>query len=147
MAAISRTCSIAAEPQRVWAQLADFGSLASWAPNVDHSCLLQHGDGPIGTTRRVQVGRDTLVERITEFSPLTALAYDIEGLPTRLRRVSNRWTLSSTGNGRTTITLTSVVDIGANPLAHLAERAACRMLAKQSDVMLDGLKAQVEGQL
>lgn len=147
VAAISRTCSIAGEPQTVWAQLADFGSLATWAPNVDHSCLLEHGDGPVGATRRVQVGRDTLVERITEFSPLTALAYDIEGLPRRLRRVSNRWTLSPSASGLTTVTLTSVVEIGTNPLAHLAERAVCRMLARQSDVMLDGLKAQVEGQL
>ena len=61
--------------------------------------------------------------------------------------MSNRWTLSPSASGLTTVTLTSVVEIGTNPLAHLAERAVCRMLARQSDVMLDGLKAQVEGQL
>ena len=58
---------------------------SSWADNVDHSCILTSGaDGtPIGTARRVQVKRDTLVERITEFDPPHVLAYDIEGLPRR----------------------------------------------------------------
>lgn len=145
VAAITRTCTIAADSERVWSALSDFGALASWAPNVDHSCLLEHGPDPIGTTRRVQVGRNTLVERITEFTPPTTLGYDIEGLPSRLHRVSNRWTLTPAADGRTAVTLTSRVEIGANSLAHLAERAVCRMMAKQSDVMLDGLKAHLEG--
>ncbi len=107
-------------PQAVWEVLADFGALSSWAGNVDHSCLLEHAvDGvAVGTSRRVQVGRDTLVERITEFDAPVALAYDIEGLPRRLRRVSNRWTLTPAGDS-TTVTLTSTVDIGANPLASI----------------------------
>lgn len=145
VAAITRTCSIAADPPRVWAALSDFGALASWAPNVDHSCLLEHRPDPLGTTRRVQVGRNTLVERITEFTPPTTLGYDIEGFPSRLRHVANRWALTPSAGGRTTVTLTTVVNIGANSLAHLAERAVCRMMAKQSDVMLDGLKAHLEG--
>jgi uncharacterized protein YndB with AHSA1/START domain len=148
VAQISRSRTVAAPPQKVWDVLADFGRLSSWADNVDHSCLLEHGpDGPaVGTSRRVQVGRDTLVERITEIHAPDALAYDIEGLPRRVRRVANRWTLeplpASTG-----ITLTTTVEIGANPVAGVAERALCRFLAKQSDTMLAGLAARLEGSL
>lgn len=146
MAHLSRTRTIAAAPEQVWATLAEFGALSSWASNVDHSCLLEHGDDvtAVGTTRRVQVGRDTLVERITESAAPTVLAYDIEGLPKRLSRVANRWTLSSAGD-KTRVELTSTVEIGAHPLARIAEKAVCRFLAKQSDTMLAGLAARVEG--
>ena len=136
---------MAAAPQAVWEVLADFGAISSWAGNVDHSCLLSHGPGggPLGTSRRVQVGRDTLVERITDFDPPTALAYDIEGLPRRLK-VGNRWTLRPSASGHTEVTLTSIVEIAENPVARIAERALCRFLAKQSDTMLTGLAQRVE---
>ena len=146
VARISRSRTIAAPPEAVWDVLADFGALSSWAANVDHSCLLEHGaDGAaVGTSRRVQVGRDTLVERITEMTVPTALAYDVQGLPRRLRRIANRWTLTPAGDS-TDVTLTSTVDIGVNPVAAVAERAMCRLLAKQSDVMLAGLAERLEG--
>ena len=148
VAQISRSCTIAAAPQQVWEVLADFGRLSSWAGNVDHSCLLEHGpDGPaVGTSRRVQVGRNTLVERITDIHAPDALAYDIEGLPRRVRLVANRWTLIP-GNSSTAVTLTTTVDIGAGPLASVAERALCRFMARQSDTMLAGLAARLEGSL
>lgn len=146
VAQISRSRTVAAAPQQVWDVLADFGRLSSWAGNVDHSCLLTHGAGglAVGTSRRVQVGRDTLVERITDIQPTDTLAYDIEGLPRRVRRVTNRWTITSEGPS-TGVTLTTTVEIGANPLAHVAERALCRFMARQSDTMLAGLAARVEG--
>ena len=101
--------------------LADFGAISTWVDNVGHSCLLNHGTGgePVGTTRRVQVGRNTLVERITEFDAPTSLAYDIEGLPARLGKVANRWTLRPTG-ATTQVTLTSTLKIGTRPPARLA---------------------------
>jgi hypothetical protein len=58
--------TIAARAQQIWDVLADFGSISSWADNIDHSCILFSGPdgGPVGTARRVQVKRDALVERI-----------------------------------------------------------------------------------
>ena len=145
MATLSRFRTVAAPPRAVWDVLADFGALGSWAANVDHSCILEHGsDGPLGTSRRVQAGRYTLVERITEYTAPNVLSYDIEGLPRRLGRVSNSWTVGSFGEGAT-VTLTTTVETGSNPLAHLAERAICRIMAKQSDLMLDGLTARLGG--
>lgn len=138
---------MAAAPQAVWDVLADFGALSSWARNVDHSCLLEHGaDGVgVGTSRRVQVGRNTLVEKVTDCVPATTLGYNIEGLPSRVRRVANCWTLEPTTQGFTAVTLTTTVDVGTNPMAHLAERAMCRLMTRQSDVMLAGLAERVEG--
>ncbi|CQD17026.1 cyclase/dehydrase [Mycobacterium lentiflavum] len=146
MADIQRTRIIAARVQEVWNVLADFGAIVSWADNVDHSCILSSGaDGaPIGTTRRVQVRRDTLVERITEFDPPHALAYDIEGLPRLLGRVANRWTLAARSSDSTVVTLTSTVEIGPWPPQQLAERVVCQVLARQSDSMLAGLANRLE---
>lgn len=125
--------------------LADFGTIGEWADSVDHSCILEHGpQGLVGTSRRVQVGRNTLVERITESAAPATLAYDIEGLPHRLRRVSNRWTLAAAPGGGTDVRITSTVQIGTNPLARIAERALCAMMATQSDTMLTGLAKRAE---
>jgi uncharacterized protein YndB with AHSA1/START domain len=143
---IRRTRTIAAPVGEIWDVLADFGSISSWADNADHSCILFSGadGGPLGTARRVQVKRDTVVERITEFDPPRALAYDIEGLPSRLRRVTNRWTLAARGGGSTAVTLTSTVEIGSRPAQRLAERVLCRFVARQSDVLLAGLANRME---
>ena len=149
MADIHRTRTIAAPIGEIWDVLADFGSVSGWADNVDHSCILYSGanGGPLGSARRVQVKRDALVERIIEFDPPHALAYDVEGLPSRLRRVSNRWTLAPTAGGsaqETRVTLTSTVEIGSRPSQKVAERVLCRFLARQSDVMLAGLAKRLE---
>jgi hypothetical protein len=139
VADIDRSRTVAAGAKDIWDVLADFGSISAWADNIDHSCILNHGSEPVGTTRRVQIGRNALVERITEFDPTWALAYDVEGLPKRLRRFNNRWTLRSAQGGNTVVTLTSTVEIGSLPLHRLAERAVCRVQVRQSDVMLAGL--------
>jgi hypothetical protein len=146
VADIQRTRIIAARGQEVWDVLADFGAIGSWADNVDHSCILSSGDGgaPLGTTRRVQVKRDTLVERIVEFDPPHVLAYDIEGLPRLLRRVTNRWTLAASAGDASVVTLTSTVEIGRRPPQKLAERVLCRVVARQSDSMLAGLANRLE---
>lgn len=145
MASISRTRTVSAPAAAVWDVLADFGSISAWAGNVDHSCLLQHDVDPaaVGTTRRIQVGRDTLVERITDSTAPTTLRYEIEGLPRRLGRMSNRWTVMGFGE-TAAVTLTSTVEIADNPLARIAEKAVCRFMAKQSDTMLDGLAQRLE---
>ena len=147
MAHIDRARTIAAAPQEVWDVLADFGALSAWVDRVDHSSILVHGaDGPIGTARRVQMGRQTLVERIVEFDPPHTLAYDIEGLPTRLRKVNNRWTVRASGQS-TEVTLTSTVEIGSGRIQQLAERVMCRLMTRESEGMLAGLANRLETSL
>ncbi|MGA8331698.1 MAG: SRPBCC family protein, partial [Mycobacterium sp.] len=83
MSEVHRSRTIAADPWAVWEVLADFGDISEWADNIDHSCILNHGSEPVGTTRRVQIGRNALVEQITEYDETRSLAYDVEGLPKR----------------------------------------------------------------
>jgi hypothetical protein len=144
VADIDRSRRITADPQSVWDVLADFGSISSWADNIDHSCILNQGSVPLGTTRRVQIGRNALVERITEFDTTRALAYDVEGLPKHVRRFNNRWSLRPVAYGGTLVTLTSTVEIGSGPIGQLAERAVCRVQVRQSDIMLAGLAYRLE---
>jgi Polyketide cyclase / dehydrase and lipid transport len=144
VADIDRSRTIAADLQAVWDVLADFGSISSWADNIDHSCILVHGTEPIGTTRRVQIGRNALVETITDFDPLRVIAYDVDGLPKRVRRFANRWSVRPTGQGTTIVTLTSTVEIGSGAAKNLAERALCRVQIRQSDIMLAGLARRLE---
>lgn len=145
MADVSRSRTIAASPESIWAVLADFGSLSSWAEGIDHSCVINTGEDtdPIGMTRRVQVGRDTLVETITAFAPQRLLAYDISGLPPMLS-ASNRWNLSPGDQGRTTVTLTSTVGIQPRPLRPIVERVVARLIAKRSAPLLNSLATHLE---
>lgn len=144
VAALDRTRTIAATPAQIWDVLADLGALSGWAPSVDHSCILLGEPPAVGTTRRVQVGRNVLVERITEFDPQFALGYDIEGLPKLLGKVGNRWSLAPTSGGHTLVTVTSTVNVGPRLDQRLAERVGCRVLARRSDEMLAGLAGRLE---
>ncbi len=138
MAEISCTRNIAAEPGAVWAALADFGAISGWAPNVDHSCLMSGQTEGIGTVRRVQVGRTSLVERVVDWAPNLTLAYSIEGLPPVIRSVVNTWTLRETAGG-TRVSLTSRVNAGPRPPQQLIAGLVARRLAKTSETMLAGL--------
>lgn len=146
MTEVTRVRRVAAAQHAVWDVLADFGAISAWAGNVDHSCMLRRGaDGTaVGAARRVQTGRITVVERIAEHDAPRVLAYDIEGLPARLRTVRNRWSLAPDGDGATVVSLTSTVDIGPRLPQRLAERVVSRVMAKQSDAMLAGIAAHLE---
>lgn len=126
--------------------MADFGTVSSWAGAIDHSCILSPGPGggPVGTTRRIQMGRDTLVERIIDHDPPRTLAYDIDGLPKSMGRVTNRWTLQPAADGATLVSVTSTVDIGGRPDQRLAEHLFCRVVARTSAAMLTDLANRME---
>ena len=143
MAEVSESVEIAGSRDEVWAVLADFGAIVEWAPNVDHSCLTTADGEGVGATRRVQVGRNALLERIVEWSPGDALAYELDGLPPIVRSATNRWSLAGEG-ATTSVTLTTSIDTGSRPPQRAVGRVVGRSLAKASRQMLDGLKAQVE---
>ena len=133
------------DPQRVWDVLADFGAIGDWMSGVDHSCVLYTDpDGPVGTARRVQLGRMTLVETITEFDAPTTLAYDIAGFPRWVRRFNNRWTVQPAGAGAATVSITTTVDLGAGRVRALAARLMCLLTRSSSDTMLAGLATRSE---
>jgi len=141
-----RSRTIAAEAQAIWDVLADFGAVSSWADIAEHSCLLSPAAQAVGvgTARRVQMGRDTFVERITDFDPPISLSYDVEGLPRLVRQLRSTWSLRPLARGYTEVTLTNSVDIGSNPVQKLGERIFGRISTKQLDLLLSGLTKKVE---
>jgi len=132
VAVLDRSRVIAATPTQIWNVLADFGAVSRWMDRVDHSCILASTPDMIGTTRRIQLGRTVLVERITEFDEQFALAYDVEGLPRILGRVSNRWTLEATGGGETVVTIHTTA---TPPVRLLMAASAAAMLADLADYL------------
>ena len=129
----------------VWMALADFDAISRWAPNVDHSCLTTSTAEGVGATRRIQSGRSTVLETVTEWEPERRLAYSITGLPPVIRSVTNTWRLADLG-GTTEVTLTSSIDAGPRPPQKVAARVVGRVLAKASREMLDGLDRHVQAQ-
>lgn len=142
---VTRARTMACAPEHVWAALADFGAISAWAPAVDHSCLLRatgDGDG-VGSVRRIQMGRTTLLERVVTWDEPETLAYEIEGLPPVVRSARNQWRLQPAGGG-TVVTLTSSVDCGPRPPQRLVARIVARRMASESASMLAGLSHLLE---
>ncbi len=145
MADIARTRTIAATPHDVWNVLADFGAISTWVDRIDHSSILVHGATglSIGTTRRIQIGRNTVIERIVDLDPPHTVAYAVEGLPRMLGNITNRWSLRPDAES-TAVTLTSTIEIGSRRIQQIAERVMCRGIARESDSLLAGLAQRME---
>ena len=143
MAEVAEKSIVARSPDEVWATLAQYDAISRWASNVDHSCLTtEQGEG-VGAVRRVQVGRNVLLERVVEWEAGERLSYAIEGLPSVVRSVTNTWQLDAT-DGATAVTLTTRVDAGPRPPQLLIARVLGRVLARASREMLAGLKNHLE---
>ena len=135
--------TVPAAPDAVWTVLADFGHLAEWARDVDHSCLTTEQAEGIGAARRVQVGPLTLVETVTEWEGGRSLAYTLDGLPPFVRRAVNRWVLEPAGPDHTTITLTLDMTPGPRPPMWPATMIATAVVRRATDRMLGGLTEAV----
>lgn len=153
MTTVVRRRTVDASPAWVWATLADFGSIARWAPMVDHSCLTTSSDDPTTMTRRVQIGSMTLLEDVVRWNPPNELAYRLRGLPPIVGPVETSWTLRPAGTadhgsndrravgdrGRCEIEVSTSVLAGGRPAQAIAARVVARRLGRTADDMLDGL--------
>lgn len=138
MTTVERTRTIDAPRDEVWATLADYNAISTWAPTVDHSCPLGDRTEGVGAVRRIQAGRVTLVETVERWQAPTLLAYRIDGLPPVVRSVVSTWTLEATGP-TTQVTLTIDVDAGPRPPQKLVARFIGRRLASANEKLLEGL--------
>ncbi len=127
----------------VWAVLADFGAIARWADNVDHSSLTTEQATGVGAARRVQVGRNALLEEVIVWDEAEVLAYELRGLPPVVRSAVNEWRLEGDGSS-TRVTLTTTIDTGPRPPQKVAARVVGRMLGRASRELLDGLRTEME---
>ena len=149
MATLVKSTSVPASPDAVWEILADFAAISGWASNVDHSCLLSDQTEGVGMVRRIQTGRTTVVETVTQWEPGVTLSYAITGLPAVIRSVTNTWTLARADGAaafpRTTVSLTTEVDAGSRPPQQGIAKVVGRKLGQASDEMLAGVAAHLTG--
>ena len=138
-----RSRDIDATPERLWEVLADFGALASWVPMIQHTCPLSEQTEGVGTVRRVQVQRQTLVETVTIWTPPTTLAYTIEGLPPIAGVPVTTWQLTPQG-ASTSVTVSTELDTGRNPVRLLVGRKVLERLGLAAEFMLAGLAERAE---
>lgn len=143
MTNVERTGLIGAPIDEVWNVLSDFAAISAWAPDVDHSCLMTEQTEGVGTVRRIQTGRSTIVETIENWEPGVTLSYRITGLPPVIRSVTNTWRLGASGDS-TMVLLTSAVDTGPKPPQQVIAKAVGRRLAAASESMIAGLTEHVE---
>jgi hypothetical protein len=136
---VIRSTVVPTPPCAVWAVLGEFGAISGWAANVDHSCLMTEQVEGVGTVRRIQTGRMTVVERVVTWEPPAILTYSLEGLPPIVRSATNTWVIEATPSG-SRVSLISRVDAGPRPPQRLVAAAIGRRLAQASEVMLTGLK-------
>ena len=141
MASIERSRTIPAQPEQVWAALAALDEISGWASNVDHSSYLTERSEGVGAVRRVQAGDLTLVERVVDWDPQVALAYEIEGLPLVESAVS-RWELTPSGEG-TAVSITTIVERASGLAGRLSAPIIRRKLAQGSEAMLAGLECSL----
>jgi uncharacterized protein YndB with AHSA1/START domain len=134
---------IAAPVAKVWAVLADFPAIATWAPQVDHSTAATEAHDGIGAVRRVQVGRIALLETIVDWQPMALLAYTVEGLPPVAGSIVTTWRLTDV-EGATKTTVTTDIVSRPNPISRFVGRALARQLGRAAKQMLGGLAARVE---
>ncbi len=140
MTAIERSTTVSATPDDVWAMLADFGAISAWVPSIQHSCLLSGQTAGVGTVRRVQIARQTLVERVTTWEPPRRLAYDIDGLPPIVGTARNTWRIAPASSGSDVVLVTEI-DTGPHPVKALIARRVLDRMARASELMLAGLTA------
>ncbi len=143
MSSIERSRAIAATPEEIWGVLADFGALATWVPLVQHSCLLSEQTDGVGTVRRVQLGPQTLVERVSTWEQPHTVSYAIEGLPPMVGAASNTWRITPAGSG-CDVTLTTEVETGRNPVKVLVAQKVLEKMSAASEFMLAGLAKATE---
>ena len=132
-----------ADPGAVWAVLADYFRLATWASQIDHSSAMTATPSGPGACRRVQVGSAVLLETVTDWETESVMAYDATGLPPVVRRFENRWTLTPDGDG-TSIELVATVEPGPRPPMKLAAKAAARRIGRTNRSLVDDLAAAAE---
>lgn len=143
MAEVTGTIEIGRSRNEVWAALADFGAISSWASNVDHSSMVTAAAEGEGAARRVQVGRNALLERVIDWTPDHTLSYEIEGLPPMVRFASNTWRLRGNGD-TTTATLTTAIDVGPRQLQRAIAWIVANAVARASRGLLTDVKNHLE---
>ncbi len=145
---LTRGIAIDAEPERVWAVVADSNLLPEWAPPVTAVDDIAEASDGIGTTRVCQVvfgGREgAMTERCVEFDPPRRAGYVVDDDNLGFRRMFADYgftiTIEDGAKGRSRAR-TDTYYTPRNPLFRLMNALFMRRrFATTVDGLLDGLK-------
>ncbi len=147
MTTITRSVSIDAPSDEVWATLADFGNISVFNPSVKSSQLTSDHSGGLGATREcVLAPMGVVQERITDWEEGRSMSveiYDrkmIPGLKSGVARIE----LAPRGE-QTTVSVTMDYSVGLGPVgASMNAMGMRRMFGKALAGLVAGLKHHVE---
>ncbi len=140
MTVASASATVAVPQREAWALLADFGAVAMWASVIDHSRLLSDPPAGLGAVRRVQLGRQALLETATVWKPDRRLAYRISGLPPILAHVVTSWDLEVTSDRACTVTVSTEIGQGT---PRLVARLALIRISRVNRSLLSDLERRL----
>ncbi len=145
MSKLIREIEIEAPAERVWEVLADFSSVANWAPTITESRSTTEANGGVGAERTCNHEKmGTLEERIVAWEDGSSLSYDvIKGLPFPMKSLNNTWSVNAAGDNAI-VSLVMEFGMAFGPLGRLPALMARRPMRKEMQVSLAGLKQYVE---
>jgi uncharacterized protein YndB with AHSA1/START domain len=128
VASVRASTTIEAPPERVWATLADLGSISRWNPGILSSHATSDARGGEGATRHCDLpGRRYLDERATEWREGESFVIRIVDSNLPLKSSSVRFAIEPVGEG-TRVIVEPEYELRGGSLGRLLDRVAVRRL-------------------
>ena len=145
MRRLEEKIEIKASSQAVWETMADFGSAATWAPDMLQSGLRGQRKTGVGTYRVLRHAWGFRIEEIvTEWSDGAGYSFELVKAPFPMRDVHETWVLKP-GDGHSLLTITVSYDMRMSLLGALLDTVLVRfVVAREMRVGIRGLKQHVE---
>lgn len=148
MATFTTSTIINAPVDRVWATLADIGSISVWNPGVKDSHLTSDVDSCLGATRHCDLGgRNYLKEEVVKFVSGEALTMRIIKTNLPFQRADIRFQLAPQG-AATRVSVSPEYRLKFGPIGKLMDRLMVRRTyEKGMQGLLRGLKSHIEAEV
>jgi ligand-binding SRPBCC domain-containing protein len=146
MTVLENTIRIDATPEAVWRVLGTLDVLHEYDPGVKKAALLSGPSEGLGASRKCDLAPGGwFEERVTEWKPHAALAFELSACTLPVKRLKHRYTLTPSSGG-TVVTQRMEYELKFGPLGRAMDALMVRR--KWNDGVLSffaGLKARVEG--
>ena len=145
MPVLVQQVAIDASKEKVWEILADFSGVANWAPTITESRSTTEANGGVDAERSCEHEKmGTIYERIVAWEDGRSLSYDVtKGLPFPMKSLNNIWSVDAAGDNAM-VSVAMEFHMGLGPLGVLPALMAKRLMRKEIQVSLAGLKQYVE---
>ncbi len=145
--AFNAEITVHAPIERVWAVLADIGSIHAWNPAVESSQLTTHHGEGVGAARHCRLaGRRHLEEVVVDWEPLKRLTMRITSTNLPLAAADIRFILRAAASG-VIVSVSPAYTVRYGLLGQVLNRLIVGpRYRREMEDLLAGLKAHVEAQ-